>query len=404
MKPDASIADAVKLAGWAKRTQRSALQDLLVATAQPGIISFALGLPAPELFPVEACAEAAARVLASSGAALQYAPPAAALKARIVQLMARRGVRCREEQVFLTAGAQQGLSLALRVIVEPGDVVITETLTYPGFMQVLEPLGVRLVTVEVEPDTGLDPRALERVLRAQPPGCVIYGMPQGHNPLGYSLSVATRGALVDLAERYRAVILEDDAYGRLTYGDAAPALRASSETAVIYAGSFSKTLAPALRTGWLVAPESMIERLSVAKESADINMATLAQRIVVSMLDHMDYEAHVARLCAEYRRRRDAMVDALEQHLADEARWIVPTCGVFIWVELRRSIDTTALLRRAIDDEQVAFLPGAAFRAERGGGRATRCLRLNFSNCAPERIHDGIARLARVVRASSLPR
>ncbi|HEU0052146.1 MAG TPA: PLP-dependent aminotransferase family protein, partial [Longimicrobium sp.] len=265
------------LAPWARDTRPSALQEMLSLTARPGVLSFALGLPAPELFPRDEVARAATRVLAEEPGSLQYAPPLARLREQVVALMAERGVACAPEQVFLTAGAQQGMSLLARLFLQPGGRVVTERLTYTGFRQVLEPFSPSLAQVDTDPADGMDVDALARLLAHGPRPALIYAMPRGHNPVAAGMSAEKMERLAALAARHGVPVIEDDAYGFLQYGPAMRApLRALDAEWVCYAGSFSKIMAPGLRQGWLVVPPSLVPRLAIAKEAADIDTATLA--------------------------------------------------------------------------------------------------------------------------------
>ena len=386
----------ISLAGWTRSIKRSALQDMLVASARPGILSFALGLPAAELFPAADYSEAVARVLATDSRALQYGPPYRPLKQHVVSLMALRGVECREEQVFLTAGAQQGVNLLARLLLEPGSKVIVEEMAYTGCQQVLQATQADILTVPTDFKTGIDVEAVERLLEGGERPALLYVVPDGHNPLAVSMSREKRVRLAELARAYRVPIIEDDAYGFLYYESPLPPLRAFEDQWVLYVGTFSKIMAPALRTGWVVVPESLTPHLAVIKEASDIDTAPLSQRAISAYLDAGHLPGHLSNLRREYRRRRDAMLGALRTHFPAEARWETPTGGLFIWVELPEGTDTGELLKAAIETEQVAFIPGHAFCVS-DERHATNQMRLNFSNSSVERIEDGVRRLARVL-------
>ena len=387
-----------ELASWARGLEQSALQQMLVATSRPGIISFALGMPAVEFFPAEALAEATACVLSVNAGVLQYSPPLQSLKQHVRELMKRRGVNCREEQIFLTAGAQQGMSLLSRLLLEPCRSVITEELIYTGFQQVLEPFQPHVLTVSTDAETGMDVDAVERHLRGGARPGFIYSITDGHNPLSVRLHPSKRARLVELAEQYRVPIIEDDAYGFLCYENPLPPLRALSERWVFYVGSFSKILAPALRAGWLVVPEELILPLSVIKEATDIDAAPFSQRIVNAYLDTGQLPGQIDMLRTQYGLRRDVMMRALAENFPDAARWTKPDCGFFVWVELPSTVDVDELFRRAIEDEHVAFIPGHAFSVnKRQGGMSS--IRLNFSHPTTTQIEEGIPRLARVLKS-----
>jgi 2-aminoadipate transaminase len=391
------------LAGWAKNLTRSALQEMLTEASRPGVISFALGLPAPEFFPAAAFAQLSAQVLACDERALQYSPHLQTLRRQVRELMKRRGVSCREEQIFLTAGAQQGMSLLARLLLDNGSKVITEKFIYLGFQQLLEPFRPEVLTVETDMETGMDVDGVERLLRANHRPAFIYSITDGHNPLSVNLHRDKRARLVELAERYHVPIVEDDAYGFLNYDQSAtPPLRALSERWVFYVGSFSKILAPALRVGWVVVPSGLIEPLSIVKESADIDTATFTQRLVNAYLESGQLPAHLSQLREQYNLRREMMARALEAHFPAEARWSVPASGFFFWVELPATVDLDSLFKIAIEREQVAFIPGRAFSVHEDAGEPTQSMRLNFSNSTPQRIEEGIARLAQVLKESRM--
>lgn len=386
------------LASWARQLQPSAIQDMLQNITKPGILSLALGLPAAELFPTQGMAEAAARVLADQSSALQYGASLLPLREQVVALMARRGVRCEADQVFLTTGGQQGMSLLARLMLEPGQSVMMEDRIYSGFQQVLEPFQPRRVVVRTDPRTGIDVDAVEERLRSGERPAFLYAMSDAHNPLGVSLAQRQRERLAALAREYRMPIIEDDAYGFLQYEEQALApIRGHEDRWVFYVGSFSKILAPALRVGWLVVPREMIPRLATMKESSDIDTTTFTMRMINAFLASGQFEPHLERLRNAYRERRDAMLRALEAHMPRGTVWTRPAAGMFVWVELPEGADTLKLLAKSLELEKVAYLPGQAFSVP-GGRSSSHGMRLNFSNCEPARIEEAVARLGRVLQ------
>lgn len=388
---------SIRLADWTEVMERSMLRQMLAVVSKPGILSFAGGLPAPELFPKEDFAQAIAHVLATDDKALQYGPPYEPLKRHIVDLMAERGVYCDTEQVFLTTGAQQGLKVIARLLMDPGRQVMLEERVYTGIQQVVNPYRPQVLTVPTDLEDGIDIDVVEDYLLQGADPAFLYVIPEAHNPLGVSIHPENQARLVGLARRYGMPIVEDDPYGFLCYEESAvPAMRALDEDWVIYVGSFSKILAPALRLGWMVIPESLVGKLTVIKEAYDLETSALIQRAVSAYLDAGLLSGHIAGLQQAYKARRDTMLDALERYFPAEAKWTRPKAGMFIWVELPKSINTTELLQRAVDEEQVAFIPGTAFCAP-GSSPATNCLRLNFSNCSEEMIEEGIGRLGRII-------
>lgn len=392
----------VELANWTRGIKRTELQRMLSVVARPGILSFALGLPDPALFPVKEFAQAADQVLNSDPYALQYGPPFEPLKEHVVALMAERGVSCSKEQVFLTTGAQQGMNLLARLLLDPGGKVLVEEMAYTGFLQVIEPLQPIILTVPTSPETGIDVDAVESLLAGGGRPAFIYVIADGHNPMSVSLELSKRHRLVELARQYRVPIVEDDVYGFLCYNQMRlPPLRAFDDQYVCYVGSFSKILAPALRVGWVVVPQDFLVPLSIIKESSDIDTSTFTQRAIAAYLDAGHLNDHLDVLRREYGARRDAMIEALRKHFPRGTRWTHPSGGIFIWVELPDSVDAAELLKTALELEQVAYIPGQAFSV--GGNRyAVNCMRLNFSRCNRELIEEGITRLARVLNSAGL--
>lgn len=390
------------LARWAGRITPSALQESLSATTKPGILSFALGLPAPELFPSADLAHAAAHVLATDPRALQYGPPFAPLKTHIVKLMAQRGVKCTESQIFLTVGAQQGLNLLTRLLLDPGGCVLLEEFSYTGLQQIIEPYLPEKWLVPTNTQTGMDVDAVERLLARGVRPAFIYSIADGHNPMAVSMSLPKRERLVALARDHGIPIIEDDPYGFIYYShQPLPPLRAFDEQWVLYVGSFSKILAPSLRAGWVVAPEALVQKLAIVKEATDIDAAPLTQRVIAAYLDGCDLEERLAMLRREYATRRRIMLDALRRYFPTQATWQEPAGGIFVWVELDEVRNTGELLIEAIEKERIAFIPGGAFSVN--GEQGKNCMRLNFSNTPPALIEEGIVRLARILDRASSP-
>lgn len=385
------------LAAWTRTHRPSVIQEMMGLMARPGVISFALGLPAPELFPVDEFAAAATRVLRTDTGALQYKPGFAPLKAQVVRLMAQRGVECRPEQVFLTTAAQQGLALLARLLLEEGGTVLCDELVYMGFQQVVEPYRPRILPVRSDLETGMDVDAVEAYLAAGERPAFIYCITDGHNPLGASLSAGKRVRLVELARRHRVPIIEDDAYGLLHYGASTPPMRALDDRWVLYVGSFSKVMAPGFRVGWVVAPEEVVPLLGCAKDGSDIDTSSFSQRLVSEYLESGHFPRHVAAVREEYQARRDLMIEGIRRHFPAGTRCSRPNNGALLWVELPEAMDAAKLLPVAVE-AGVAYVPGAAF-AVRGSEAGRNCMRLNFSFSPRERIREGMERLGGVLRA-----
>jgi 2-aminoadipate transaminase len=370
--------------------------------SRPGVLSLAGGLPDPWLFPVTHYAAATADVLANDDRALQYGPTWEPLKEEIARLMALRGVECTADRVFITSGAQQGLSLLAWLLVDSGAPVLTEQAVYTGLTQAVAPLGAVHLTVPTDLERGIDVDAVAWRLARGPRPAFLYVIPDGHNPLGVSVATDARARLVELARRFRVPIVEDDPYGLLAYDGAhAPPLRALDDEWVLYVGSFSKTIAPGLRLGWLVVPPALLAPLAILKEANDLESSGLTCRAVTSYLQAGRLPGHLDLLRDEYRARRDRMMAALARHLADAAKWTRPRGGFFTWVELPEGMDTMRLLERAVSEARVAFVPGRAFAVEGGATAADRCMRLSFSNVTPDRIDEGVAALGRIVAGAT---
>lgn len=387
------------LAAWTRAVKPSVIQRMLSFSGRDDLVTFALGLPATDLFPVDGLAAAAERVLRGDPDALQYKPGFRGLKEQVVRIMEARGVHCRPEQVFLTTAAQQGLSLLSRVLLEPGGTLLCDSLVYMGFQQVIESYQPTVLTVGTDLETGMDVDAVEAHLAGGARPAYIYCITDGHNPLGCSLSPEKRVRLVDIARRYEVPIIEDDAYGMLNFERAVPPMRSLDDRWVLYVGSFSKVLAPSFRLGWIVAPEQMIPVLGCAKDGADLDMASFAQRVAASYLATGDLPRHLANVRAEYRVRRDLMLELLAKELPAGSRWSTPRNGALIWAELPEGMDTGALLDTCME-AGVAYVPGAAF-AIPGTGVGTSGMRLNFSYCNPDQIREGMSRLGRVLRENA---
>ena len=385
----------------------SAIRELLRLTEDPEIISFAGGLPAPEVFPVAEIAAAAGRVLSDQGPrALQYGETEGwrPLREMLVRHMDRYGISVGPQNVLVTSGSQQALDLIGRVFLNPGDHVLTEAPTYVGAIQAFGSYQARCITVPVD-DDGIRLDLLEPARRAG--AKFLYVLPNFQNPAGVTLSLARRKALVELASHYGTPIVEDDPYGQLRYeGEHLPPLVAvdagfhgcahgerAFRGGVLYLGTLSKVLAPGLRLGWVVAPEEVIARLAQAKQAVDLHTGTFVQMLAHEASRGGFLDRHVRRIREVYGRRRDAMLEALAAHFPPGVRWTAPQGGLFLWVTLPPGVSAKALLPQALA-RKVAFVPGGAFFPNGGGDS---CFRLNFSYCPPETIEEGIRRLAGVV-------
>jgi 2-aminoadipate transaminase len=394
-----------------QRMARSIIRELLKFTAQPDIISFAGGLPAPEVFPLQRCADAAHRVLSTNGSiALQYGPTEGypPLRRFICEQMARYGIKAAPDNVLITTGSQQALDLIGKLLINPGDRILVEEPTYLGALQAWNAYQAEYVTVPID-DDGLCTERLEEALRVGPK--FMYVLPNFQNPGGTTLSLARRLDVVRLSNKYGIPIVEDDPYGALRYAgehiQPLVALDADFQSSaglnghgymegnVIYLGTFSKTLAPGLRLGWVVAPVDVIDQLVQGKQGADLHTGTFDQMLAWEVARDGFLEQHVRQLRRVYGERRDVMLAALARYFPAGCSWTHPDGGLFLWARVPREIDTAQLLPRAVE-HKVAYVPGFAFYTDPARGRNT--MRLNFSQAQPSQIEEGIQRLGNLLK------
>jgi len=394
---------------YAQRTQRmgsSAIRELLKFTEQPEIISFAGGLPGPDVFPIQEVSQACERVLAESGAqALQYGTTEGfqPLREMIARHAMRYGLEITAENVLITSGSQQALDLLGRIFINRGDHILVENPTYLGAIQAWNAVGAEFVPVAMDHD-GMVTDALEDAMRTGPK--FIYILPNFQNPTGVTLSLERRKRLVEIADRHGVPIVEDDPYGQLRFeGEHLPTVvRLDNEHRlngdpcyrgnVIYLSTFSKTLSPGLRLAWVVAPAEVIRKLVQAKQGADLHTATFNQMIAFEVARGGFLDRHVRLIREVYRERRNVMLQAMEDHFPKAVQWTRPQGGLFLWATLPEGMRSADVLQDAVA-EKVAFVPGSPFFSK-GGGENT--MRLNFSNAPPAKIREGMARLGRVLQ------
>jgi 2-aminoadipate transaminase len=388
-----SVVEQVRLARRMAGLKASDIRELLKVTAQPEVISLAGGLPAPELFPARELAALASQILGEGGgAALQYStteghPP---LREWIAAHMnAAWGTRVTPDEVLVTAGSQQGLDLTAKLFLDEGDLVLLESPTYLAALQAFRVFGARLVGVPTD-DDGMDMTALERLLERERPK-LVYVVPDAQNPSGRTWSVERRRRLAELAAAHGVPVVEDAAYGDVIFEGAVPPAIQSFDRAglVVTLGTFSKVLCPGLRLGWLAAAPALREKYVILKQSADLHTSSFSQVLAARWLRSVDFAAHLERIRALYRQRRDVLLRALEEDLPS-CRFTRPAGGLFVWLELPADVDARVLLALCLE-RKVAFVPGAAFFA---GDERRNTARLNFSNMPPERIREGVRRLA----------
>ncbi|RBY80721.1 PLP-dependent aminotransferase family protein [Blastococcus sp. TF02A-26] len=389
------------LAARLRGVASSPVRELLALLERPEVISFAGGLPAPELFDVTGLRAAFDSALSDDRArrSLQYAPTEgdARLRALVAERMTARGLPTTAGDLLVTTGSQQALTLVATALLDPGAVVAVEEPTYLAALQCFQLAGARIVPVRSD-EHGIDPDALADVVAAERPA-LLYLVPTFANPTGRTLPAERRTAVAEIAASSGMWVVEDDPYGELRYRGTAErplAAEPAGEDRVLHLGSFSKVAAPGLRIGWLRAPASVLPALTVAKQAADLHTSTVDQAAAAAWLAATDVDAHVARLCAAYVERRDAMMAAMPGTLPDGSTWTDPDGGMFTWVRLPGDVDTAALLEQAVRAD-VAFVPGAPFFA---GTPDRATLRMSFTTNTPDQIAEGMARLAGVLRGA----
>ncbi|MCJ2164187.1 MULTISPECIES: PLP-dependent aminotransferase family protein [unclassified Pseudodesulfovibrio] len=373
---------------------RSFIREILKVTANPEIISFAGGLPNPELFPVSAMDLASREVFADIGAsALQYSTTEgdAGLRAIISARYQKRGLAVDPDSILITTGSQQILDIAAKVFLDKGDKVVIERPGYLGAIQAFSIFEPEFVTVSLE-DDGPNLQELEAVFKAG--AKCFYAVPNFQNPSGVSYSLEKRKAVAELTDKYDVLFVEDDPYGELRFlGKDLPSVYSFCKNPSILCGSFSKIAAPGFRIGWVVAEKEIYDKLVIAKQASDLHTSTVAQAIMRRYLEKNDIEAHVELIKERYGRQRECMVEMIGKYFPDCVSITKPEGGMFLWATMPEGFSSMDLFDKAIKDK-VAFVPGRPFFVD-GSGENT--LRLNFSNSDEARIEEGIKRLGRSI-------
>ncbi|MFE9386390.1 PLP-dependent aminotransferase family protein [Streptomyces sp. NPDC007025] len=399
--PVPAPAPAPPLAARAASVGSSPVREILALIERPDVISFAGGLPAPELFAAEEIRAAYDRVLADEPRrVLQYSTTEGdpALRAAVAGRLAARGLPTVPDELVVTTGSQQALTLLATALLEPGDTVLVEDPTYLAALQCFGFAGARVVPVRSD-DAGLDPVALAEAVERERPK-LLYLIPTFQNPTGRTLPLERRRAVAEIAARYGMWIVEDDPYGELRFeGESEPWVAALPRAAdrTVLLGSFSKVLAPGLRLGWLRAPAALRRACVVVKQSLDLHCSTVDQAAAARYLADNDLDAHLARVRDAYRVRRDALLDGLAAALPPGSTWNRPQGGMFVWARLPEGRDATELLHDAVARD-VAYVPGAPFFA---GPADPASLRLSFTTHSAEEIREGLRRLGGALRAGA---
>ncbi len=389
------------LAHRADKMNPSVIREILKVTEKPGIISFAGGLPSPLTFPIDAMREASERVLKDDGkAALQYAASEGygPLREWVAQDLRKQGMNVSPDQVLITTGSQQGLDLLAKVLIDAGSRILVETPTYLGALQAFTPMEPTVVSVDSD-DHGVDAADLRaKVGAGADKARFVYLLPNFQNPTGRTMTEARRAAVAQVAIETGLPIIEDNPYGDLWFdAPPAPSLSSRHPEGSVYLGSFSKILAPGMRSGYLVAPKALYPKLLQAKQAADLHTPSFNQRVVVEVLKDGFIERHVPTIRALYKQQCEAMLAALDREMTGLGlTWNRPVGGMFLWVQLPKGLKAVPLLEKAVD-KGVAFVPGFAFYAQ-GANEST--LRLSFVTATVAQINTGMAALAAAIRES----
>ncbi len=379
------------------------MRDLMSLAERKEIISLAGGFPDTASFPREVFEDVTSAIAGEHlASALQYGPTEGSreLRERIVQIMAHERATATADEIMITTGGQQGINLSVGTFVDPGEAVIAEGPTYPGAVPVFTTHEAHVVHIPVDEDgmrVELVEPTLDRLAAEGRPVKLLYTIPNFHNPAGVTMSEERRRMLIDIAHRRELMIVEDNPYGQVRFdGEPLPSLYEldNGEGWVIYVSTFSKILSPGLRVGWVAAPPPVLRQMNLGKQAGDLCTGTFDQRFILEYMRRYDWRDHVARLNQIYRKRRDALLTALEEEFPATATWTRPRGGLFVWATLPKMIDTKDLLPRALDRD-VAFVPGGAAFLD---GTGANNMRLNFSQNPPDVITEGVRRLGEVIR------
>ena len=382
------------------RLKGSAVRELMALTARPEVISFAGGMPAPELFPVEGVKEAACAVLDEMGRkALQYAPTEGyiPLREQIVKRMEERlHIKTDIDHVLVTSGSQQGLDFSARVFLNPGDVILVESPSYVGALNAFNACEPTYVEVPTD-DYGMIPEELERILETTENVKLIYVIPDFQNPSGKTWSMKRREHFMELINKYEIPVIEDNPYGDLRFeGEYLPSLKSmDTKDLVIFLGTLSKVFCPGLRIGWVCAPSEILAKYNFVKQGADLQVSSFDQMLASKFMDMYDLNEHVEKIKAVYKVRRDLMLKTMEETFPAGVTWTKPEGGLFTWVTLPEGVDAGKIAPKLLE-QNVAYVPGGAFYPYPG---KENHFRLNYSNATEENLVEGIKRIGAVLTA-----
>lgn len=388
--------DLWKIAPHIQNLEASIIREILKISNAPGIINFAGGLPAPELFPEKQLMECMQRVISrNAGAAFQYGISQGVVELR--KLLARRatlrGIQTEPENLIITSGAQQAIELITRAFIDPGDYILTENPTYLGALQVFNYYQARYATVEMDDDGMIIDQVEEKISKFKPK--LIYTVSNFQNPTGITMSEERRIKLVELATRYNIPIIDDNPYGDIRFeGERLGTLKSFGGDQVIALRTFSKIVAPGFRLGWINGPKKIVHYFEKVKQCADLHSNSFGQYLMYEFISAGYLEPHIKLICEDYKVKRDIMLEAMQENFPAGVRWTRPQGGLFIWVELPKHISAKELFPKAIE-KMVAYVYGQPFYPH---GEGENTMRLNFCNATHENIREGIKRLGELFK------
>lgn len=376
----------------------SEIRELLKLTENPEVISFAGGLPAPELFPIERIKKISQKVLEEDGgSALQYSSTEGYKPLREIiakQRMLPVGIKATCDNILITSGSQQALEFSAKLFVNKDDIIICESPSYLGAINAFNAFQPKFVEIPMD-DFGMQVDILEEQLKKYPEAKMVYTIPDFQNPTGKTMSIERRKKVAELAAKYKIPVIEDCPYAELNFeGKPYPSIKSfDSEGYVIYLGTFSKTFCPGLRIGWVCAEPEILQKYILIKQGADLQCSTISQREIALFMETFNLDNHIENIRIVYKNRRDLMLQAMKENFPQDIIYTYPKGGLFTWVQLREDIDANEVLKQALE-ENVAFVPGASFFPN-GGHK--NYFRMNYSNMCEDKIIEGVKRLGKVL-------
>lgn len=392
---------AVEFANIMSKLGASEIRELLKLTARKEVISFAGGLPAPELFPVEEFMEASKAVMLENGRdALQYSTTEGfpQLREQIAERMNRKlKTTVGADDILVTNGSQQGLDFSGKVFLNPGDIVICESPSYLGAINAFKSYDPKFIEAPTD-ENGMIMEELEKILSENKNVKMIYVIPDFQNPTGRTWPIERRKKFMEIINKYNVVAIEDNPYGELRFeGEILPSLKSmDTKGLVVFLGTFSKTFAPGLRIGWVAAAPEILEKYNVIKQSADLQCSTISQRELAKFIEMYDFDAHVEKIIKVYGKRRDLMLENIKKHFPENISVTYPEGGLFMWVTLPEHCNTKDIMVKCLEGN-VAYVPGGSFYPN---GGVDNTFRLNYSNMPDDKIVEGIQRLGEILKAN----